>query len=150
MANPVNFPALAALRPGEASDAISAAMGARWRPPAPHDAGWVKAIAHTGGFVARLDASEVRAAADEMGCRDEVGALLARDPLDLVPARIPAVPKWADPRLVPQVLLADRQDALPPDATGALLRMIAMSQLDAPRGTRSRRFRARAFARATR
>jgi hypothetical protein len=57
MANPVNFPALAALRPGEASDAISAAMGGRWRPPAPHDAGWVKAITHTGGFVARLDAT---------------------------------------------------------------------------------------------
>ena len=57
MANPVNFPALAALRPGEASDAISAAMGPRWRPPAPHDAGWVKAISHIGGFVARLDAS---------------------------------------------------------------------------------------------
>lgn len=57
MANPVNFSALAALRPGEASDAISAAMGARWRPPAAHDAGWVRAITHTGGFVARLDAS---------------------------------------------------------------------------------------------
>ena len=57
MANPVNFPALAALRPGEASDAISTAMGGRWRPPAPHDAGWVRAITHTGGFVARLDAT---------------------------------------------------------------------------------------------
>ena len=66
------------------------------------------------------------------GCRDAVEALLGRDPLDLVPARIPAVPKWADPEPLPQVLLADRRDALPSDATGALLRMIAMSQLDAP------------------
>jgi hypothetical protein len=82
--------------------------------------------------LARLDASEVRAAAGEMGCRDEVESLLARDPLDLVPARIPAVPKWADPELLPQVLLADRRGALPSHATGALLRMIAMSQLDAP------------------
>jgi hypothetical protein len=80
----------------------------------------------------RLDASEVRAAAGEMGCRDAVEALLARDALDLVPARIPAVPKWADPELLPQVLLAGRRDALPPHATGALLRMVAMSQLDAP------------------
>jgi hypothetical protein len=82
--------------------------------------------------LARLDAGEVRAAADEMGYRDAVEALLARDPLDLVPARIPAVPPWADPELLPQVLLADRQGALPSAATGALLRMIAMSQLDAP------------------
>jgi hypothetical protein len=129
--------------------------------------------------LARLDTSEVRAAAGEMGCRDAVEALLGRDALDLVPARIPAVPKWADPEVLPQVLLADRRDALPSHATGALLRMIAMSQLDAPyeglsviaghcdrgslsnfawslyrlweacprrRGTRSRRFRARAFA----
>ena len=55
MHNLVSFSPLAALRPGEARDALAAAMGARWRPPAPHDAGRVKAIAHTGGFEARLD-----------------------------------------------------------------------------------------------
>ena len=82
--------------------------------------------------LARLDASDLRAAADELGCRDAVEALLARDPLDLVPARIPVVPTWADPELLPQVLLADRRAALPSAATAALLRMIAMSQLDAP------------------
>ncbi len=82
--------------------------------------------------LARLDAGEVRAAADATGCRDAVESLLARDPLDLVPARIPAVPRWADPELLPQVLLADGRGALPSAATGALLRMVAMSQLDAP------------------
>ena len=82
--------------------------------------------------LARLDAGAVRAAADGMDCRDAVEALLARDPLDLVPVRIPAVPAWADPELLPQVLLRDRRDALPSPAAGALLRMIAMSQLDAP------------------
>jgi hypothetical protein len=55
MDDPVNFPALAALRPGEAIEALRAAVGARWRAPAPHDAGSVKAIAHTGGFEARID-----------------------------------------------------------------------------------------------
>jgi len=53
----VDFNALAALRPGEGADAVRSAMGARWRPPAPHDAGWIRAIAHTGGFTARLDAT---------------------------------------------------------------------------------------------
>lgn len=80
----------------------------------------------------RLDADDVRTAAEEMGCQEAVEALLARDPLDLVPARIPAVPAWADPELLPQVLLAGRRDALPSPAVRVLLRMIAMSQLDAP------------------
>lgn len=80
----------------------------------------------------RLDAGDVLAAADALGCRAAVEELLAGDPLNLVPAKVPAVPKWADPALLPQVLLAGRQDALPAGATGALLRMIAMSQLDAP------------------
>jgi hypothetical protein len=80
----------------------------------------------------RLDAGDVLVAAGELGCREAVEALLARDPLDLVPAKIPAVPAWADPELLPQVLLSGRTDALPPRATAALLRMIVMSQLDAP------------------
>jgi hypothetical protein len=82
--------------------------------------------------LARLDAGQVLAAAAGLGCRDAVEALLARDPLDLVPARIPAVPGWADPRLLPPVLLAGGRDALPSAATAALLRMVAISQLDAP------------------
>jgi hypothetical protein len=80
----------------------------------------------------RLDAGDVLAAAGKLGCREAVQALLAGDPLDLVPAKIPAVPAWADPELLPQVLLSGRADALPSRATAALLRMTAMSQLDAP------------------
>lgn len=100
---------------------IPAALGA---PPA-----WSRTVALA---LTRLDTGDVLAAADELGCREAVEALLARDPLDLVPARIPAVPRWADPALLPQVLLAGRGDALPPEAAGALIRMIAISQLDAP------------------
>jgi hypothetical protein len=61
-----------------------------------------------------------------------VEALLGRDPLDIVPAKIPAVPSWADPEFLPPVLLPDRSHALPSGAVAALLRMIAMSSLDAP------------------
>jgi hypothetical protein len=82
--------------------------------------------------LSRIDAADVRIAADDLGCRDAVEVLLARDPLDIVPARIPAVPKWTQHDVLPQVLLPGGQYALPSDATAALLRMIAMSQLDAP------------------
>lgn len=57
MDKPFDLPALAALRPGAEQHALAEAMGARWRPPAPHDAGRVKAIARTFGFEARLDVS---------------------------------------------------------------------------------------------
>jgi hypothetical protein len=80
----------------------------------------------------RIDAGDVRAAAGELGCRAAVEALTARDPLDLVPAKIPAVPGWADPGFLPQVLLAGGEHALPARETAALIRMIAMSQLDLP------------------
>ena len=82
--------------------------------------------------LARIDADDVLAAAGELGCREAVEALLGRDPLDIVPAKIPAVPRWADPEFLPQVLLPGRRHALPSSAAAALLRMIAMSQLDAP------------------
>ncbi|MEV4314910.1 DUF4132 domain-containing protein [Actinocrispum sp. NPDC049592] len=82
--------------------------------------------------LSRLDADDVRAAAKELGCVEAVETFLARDPLDLVPAKIPAVPKWADPRHLPQVLLAGGEYALPVEPVTALLRMIAMSQLDMP------------------
>jgi hypothetical protein len=75
---------------------------------------------------------DVLAAASELGCREAVKALLGRDPLDIVPAKIPAVPRWADPEFLPQVLLPDRRHALPSSVAAALLRMTAMSQLDAP------------------
>jgi hypothetical protein len=82
--------------------------------------------------LARIDTADVLTAAGELGCRDAVEAFLGRDPLDLVPAKIPAVPKWADPVFLPQVLLPGGGYAVPPEATAALLRMMAMSQLDAP------------------
>ncbi|MBG6090620.1 DUF4132 domain-containing protein [Actinomadura viridis] len=60
-----------------------------------------------------------------------VQAMLATDPLEILPARIPKVADWADPRALPQVLLRDRGRALPAAATGHLLTMLAMSKPDA-------------------
>lgn len=79
-----------------------------------------------------LDQDTVRAAADDLDCRDEIEKFLRRDPLDIVPGRIPTSPAWAEPTRLPQVLLADGRRALPSAPTTALLRMIAMSTLDAP------------------
>lgn len=55
--DPIDFPALAALRPGEAKDVLARAMGRRWREPAPHQEGMVVSIARVHGFDAQIDTS---------------------------------------------------------------------------------------------
>jgi hypothetical protein len=55
---PVDFSALAALRPGEAREVLARALGHRWREPAPHQEGSVKSIARVHGFQARIDTSD--------------------------------------------------------------------------------------------
>ena len=57
-----------------------------------------------------------------------VESLLAADPLDNVPARVPKPGAWADPALLPQVLLRDRTHALPLPAVGHVLTMLALSK----------------------
>jgi predicted DNA-binding WGR domain protein len=75
------------------------------------------------------DATVLRAARSH-GTEAEaaVRALLAADPLDNVPARMPRLGAWADPALLPQVLLRDRARALPLEAVGHLLTMLAVSR----------------------
>jgi hypothetical protein len=72
----------------------------------------------------------IRAAAAALGpaAADGIDATLAVDPLELLPARIPALPAWLDPAHLPQVLLADRRSALPASAAGHLCTMLAMSK----------------------
>ncbi|QFG20441.1 DUF4132 domain-containing protein [Actinomadura sp. WMMB 499] len=60
-----------------------------------------------------------------------VAALLAADPLEALPAKIPAV-DWADSSVLPQILLRDRRHALPDAAAAHVLTMLAMSKPDAP------------------
>ncbi|MFC5751523.1 DUF4132 domain-containing protein [Actinomadura rugatobispora] len=61
---------------------------------------------------------------------EAIAALLASDPLDVLPARMPGLPDWADPLVLPQVLLRGRDRALPAEATAHLLTMLAMSRPD--------------------
>ncbi len=54
--------------------------------------------------------------------------VLSVDPLDVLPAKLPAIGEWADARLLPQVLLSDRRHALPQQAVGHLLMTAALSK----------------------
>ncbi|WP_329792947.1 DUF4132 domain-containing protein [Lentzea sp. DG1S-22] len=53
---------------------------------------------------------------------------LAIDPVEVLPARLPAVGDWADTRLLPQVLLAGRRHALSAEAAKHLLMTAALSK----------------------
>ncbi|MBE1537275.1 DUF4132 domain-containing protein [Actinomadura algeriensis] len=53
------------------------------------------------------------------------------DPLDVLPKEVPDT-GWADPRVLPQILLRDRAHALPDDAVRHVVTMLAMSKPDAP------------------
>ncbi|MFV2178856.1 DUF4132 domain-containing protein [Actinomadura sp. LOL_016] len=55
-----------------------------------------------------------------------IEAMLAADPLDNLPAKLPAT-GWADPRVLPQLLLRGRAHALPDDVTRHVVTMLAMS-----------------------
>jgi hypothetical protein len=79
-------------------------------------------------------AGAVRAAAAEHGptVAAAIETLLDTDPLDILPARMPVVGDWADPQLLPQVLLRGRKLALPPAATGHLVTVLALGSPDGP------------------
>lgn len=72
----------------------------------------------------------VRAAAAAYGEAAAAGidALLAADPLDQLPSRMPAQPAWLDPAHLPQVLLPGRGAALPVEAVGHICTMLALSK----------------------
>jgi len=73
---------------------------------------------------------DVLQAASEYGAdaRRAVEATLNTDPLAVVPPRIPLLPTWADPGILPQILLADRSAALPPDSARHVCTMLAISK----------------------
>ncbi|WP_083733696.1 DUF4132 domain-containing protein [Actinomadura sp. CNU-125] len=58
-----------------------------------------------------------------------IEALLAADPLDDLPKKIPAA-DWIDVRVLPRLVLRDRTRALPDGAVRHVLTMLAMSSLD--------------------
>ncbi|GAA2206631.1 hypothetical protein GCM10009850_020890 [Nonomuraea monospora] len=57
-----------------------------------------------------------------------IGALLAADPLDALPARMPAVPDWADAAILTPINLRGDAGALPPEAVRHLMTMLAISK----------------------
>ncbi|EWC60436.1 Molybdate metabolism regulator [Actinokineospora spheciospongiae] len=79
-------------------------------------------------------AEAVLAVAAEYGAEAERGiaALLATDPLTVLPAKLPAVGEWAHPGLLPQVLLADRATALPLSAARDLITIFALGKPGEP------------------
>jgi len=68
MVIPVDFNALANLRPGEGKEMLARALGSRWREPGPHQQGLVKSIANVHGFLAQIDTS------------DHIGAIYFHEP----------------------------------------------------------------------
>ncbi|WP_158102781.1 WGR and DUF4132 domain-containing protein [Lentzea kentuckyensis] len=71
---------------------------------------------------------DVAAIAEECGARAAIDVVLSVDPLDVLPAKLPVIGEWADTRLLPQVLLADRKHALSSEAAGHLLMTAALSK----------------------
>ncbi|MBW4718482.1 DUF4132 domain-containing protein [Saccharothrix obliqua] len=80
----------------------------------------------------RLIPAEAVAAAGAHGPAAEaaIHALTTVDPLDVLPVKLPSPGDWADPGMLPQVLLADRRHALPHEAVGHVITMLAMSTPD--------------------
>ncbi|GIJ70931.1 DUF4132 domain-containing protein [Virgisporangium ochraceum] len=78
--------------------------------------------------------AEVLAAAADHGTAalGAVQALIDTDPVEVLPARPPAVPDWLDPALQPQVVLANGAGALPPDAVRHLCTVFALSTVAEP------------------
>lgn len=76
----------------------------------------------------------VRAAAREYGAEAAaaVDALLDSDPLTMLPARMPVLPGWATPGLLPSIRLRDGSGVLPVEAVTNLISVLAISRLDAP------------------
>ncbi|WP_205325436.1 DUF4132 domain-containing protein [Glycomyces sp. YM15] len=85
-------------------------------------------------LIAVHGASVVVDAAKEYG--DEavaaIGALIDADPLDPGEIKIPKAPVWADPAMLPQVLLKDRETALPAESVRHLTTVLSLASPDSP------------------
>ncbi|SFQ96353.1 WGR domain-containing protein, predicted DNA-binding domain in MolR [Lentzea waywayandensis] len=71
---------------------------------------------------------DVAAIAKECGAEAAIDVVLSVDPVDVLPAKLPAIGEWADTRLLPQVLLADRRHALSAEVAGHLQMTAALSK----------------------
>ncbi|GIJ44157.1 hypothetical protein Val02_10430 [Virgisporangium aliadipatigenens] len=76
-------------------------------------------------------AVEAAAASYDAAALAGVRALLAVDPLEVLPARMPVAPEWADPALHLPLLLRDGS-ALPTESVRHVVTMLALSRADDP------------------
>ncbi|WP_232660897.1 DUF4132 domain-containing protein [Pseudonocardia sp. TRM90224] len=76
----------------------------------------------------RHGADAVRAVAGEYGiaATDGVDKILATDPIDLLPSKVPASPSWVEPVVLPQLLLAGRETAVPTDVMPHVITALAL------------------------
>ncbi|MEJ3652152.1 DUF4132 domain-containing protein [Actinomycetes bacterium KLBMP 9759] len=63
---------------------------------------------------------------------DGVAGVLATDPIDVVPAKPPTIGEWADVAVLPQLLLAGRETAVPADAMPHVVTALALCRPGAP------------------
>lgn len=88
------------------------------------------------GHEATIMAQAARYGAEAEAARAAVRAMLDFDPLDVLPAKIPSLPDFARPELLPAIVLraapGEPEHALPKSATHALLTMLAFSRVDEP------------------
>ncbi|MEU5990495.1 DUF4132 domain-containing protein [Spirillospora sp. NPDC047418] len=97
---------------GKAGNARRAAEGA------------LRVIAAQDGAEAVIEAARVHGD----GAAGAIEAVVHADPLDVLPAKVPATGGWADARLLPQLLLRGRAHALPAAAAQHVVTMLAMSK----------------------
>ncbi len=76
-------------------------------------------------------AAIVMAVAERAGARDAIRELIDRDPLDVLPTRMPELPEWAAAATLPPLVLKSGE-RVPPEATRHALTMLQISELDAP------------------
>ncbi|WP_053732202.1 DUF4132 domain-containing protein [Nocardia sp. NRRL S-836] len=71
---------------------------------------------------------DVAGLAASCGAQAAIDAVLAVNPVDVLPAKLPVLGDWADVRMLPQVLLRGRTHALPAEASASLLMTAALSK----------------------
>ena len=77
--------------------------------------------------LSKLDPELVRSAGRLLGANEAVEGLLSRDPLQLIPGKVPSVPRWLALDCMPAVRSLDRRGRLGEDEVRALVQMIALS-----------------------
>ena len=85
-------------------------------------------------YVASQDRAAVERAAASYGpaAAAAVEAMLSVDPVDVLPAKVPALPAWLDTHALPAVLLAGRSARLPREAVARLLTGLSVSEPGEP------------------